>query len=349
MAVDKKMKQGELSAFCDQVAMILDAGIPLYDGLETLSENNRAESECADMYDTLSRNMNETGSLYEAFRKDSRWPDYLSEMAGIGERSGHLPDVMRSLSAFYEREGRIRDAVINAVTYPMVIGCILVVIVAVMLWRVLPVFRQVLVGMGISMSGSAGRLMRLGSAIGWVVLVLMVLFILFALVCALLWRSGAREKVSRLLYRLFPPMMRLRRKLCAARTASVLSMMLSSGFPVAEALSMTGMILTDEECRRQVDSVREDMENGSSFSDAIGRITFFDSLHLRMIRTGITAGQEDKVMEKIAETYENQAEDSIARLISIIEPTLVAVLAVVVGAVLLSVMLPMTGVLRSVI
>ena len=93
--------------------------------------------------------------------------------------------------------------------------------------------------------------------------------------------------------------------------------------------------------------IRRDLDNGAAFADAVSNSKLFDPLHDRMIRMGVAAGREDQVMSKIAGIYEEQVESGIAQLVAIIEPTLIALLAVVIGAVLLSVMLPMAGILSS--
>ena len=106
----KGMSSAELSSFCGQVALILEAGLPLYDGMETLAQTDKASAH-ADMYQKVSRGVTETGSLYEALKQDPEWPSYLVEMAGVGERSGNLERVMRGLEAYYAKEDRIRAAV----------------------------------------------------------------------------------------------------------------------------------------------------------------------------------------------------------------------------------------------
>ena len=139
---NKKISSAELSIFCGQVALILEAGLPLYDGMETLAGADK-ESENAEMFRKASEGVTATGSLYEALKSDNRWPEYMVEMVGIGERSGHLESIMRGLESYYAREDRIRSSVVSAVTYPILLSVLLAVIVFILLWRVLPVFRRV--------------------------------------------------------------------------------------------------------------------------------------------------------------------------------------------------------------
>ncbi len=348
--MSKKEKRGlspaELSTFCGQVALILEAGLPLYDGMETLAGADQG-SENADIYVSASEGVTATGSLYDALKEDSRWPSYLVEMVGVGERSGQLDRVMRGLEEYYAREDRIRSSVTGAITYPLVLGAMLVVIVLILLWKVLPVFRRVLGSMGVSMTESGSLMMRLGAAVGWIVLALVALLVIAVLSGILLMKTRHRDKVLSLARRVMPSLQKLNRKLSASRVAGVLSMMLRGGFPTGEALEMTAAVLDDKEAAGQVRQIRSRLEEGSGFADAVSDTQLFDELHSRMIRMGSATGQEDQVLDKLAALYEEQAEEEITRLVSIIEPTLVALLSVVIGAVLLSVMLPMAGILSS--
>lgn len=340
------LSSAELSNFCGQVALILEAGLPLYDGMETLAGTDK-NSANADMYASASKGVTEKGTLYDALKEDGRWPEYLVEMVGIGERSGQLDKVMRGLEEYYAREDRIRSSVVSAVTYPMVLGAMLVVIVLILLWKVLPVFRRVLSSMGVGMTESGSALMSLGVAVGWIVLALVAIMVIGVLGVAILLRTKHRDKVMALIQKAVPSLQRLNRKLSASRVASVLSMMLSGGFPTGEALDMTSKVLDDKDAAAKVEGIRESLENGSTFADAVTETGLFDELHSRMITMGSATGREDQVLGKLAGLYEEQVEDDITRLVSIIEPTLVALLSVVIGAVLLSVMLPMAGILSS--
>ena len=178
-------------------------------------------------------------------------------------------------------------------------------------------------------------------------MVLVALAVIAVLAVVVLLRTKYRAKTLAVVQRLFPAVQRLNKKLSASRVAGVLSMMLSGGFPTDEALDMTAAVMTDNDAAQKVRNIRETLNEGTSFADAIDKADLFDELHESMIRMGSATGREDQVLGKLASLYEEQVEDDITRLISIIEPTLVAILAVVIGAVLLSVILPMAGILTS--
>ena len=328
------------------MALILEAGLPLYDGMETLAGADSA-SENADIYVSASKGVTEKGSLYDALKEDERWPKYLVEMVGIGERSGQLDQVMRGLEEYYAREDRIRSSVIGAVTYPLVLGVMLIVIVLILLWKVLPVFRRVLNSMGVGLTESGSMLMQFGVAVGWIILALVGVLVIVVVGAVLLMRTKHRDKVMETIQKIIPSMSSLNKKLSAARVASVLSMMLSSGFPTGEALDMTSAVLDDKEAAAKVKDIRQTLEDGGTFSEAVTKTGLFHDLHNRMITMGSATGREDQVLGKMAKLYEEQVEEGITRLVAIIEPSLVALLSIVIGAVLLSVMLPMAGILTS--
>lgn len=338
----------ELSGFCAEVALMLGAGMTLTDGMESMAENNR-DSSNAKMYAALAQSVLETGSLYEALRKDSSWPTYLTEMVGIGERTGRLEEVMNGLSEYYEREGRIRSAIVSAVTYPVMLGVMMLLIVLIMILKVLPVFRRVLSSMGVAMTASGNMMMQIGVSMGWIVLAVVGVIVIAVLACVLLLKTGMRDKVMDTLRSVFPPLKRLSLRLGSSRVASILSMMLSGGFPLDEALHLVPNVLSDKIASQEITRIRQKMDGGTTFSDALTDSKLFDPMHTRMIRMAIAAGREDQVMDKVARVYEEQVEDGVAGLVSIIEPTLVALLSVVIGAILLSVMLPMAGIISSIL
>ena len=342
----QKIDSAEVASFCNQIELILDSGIPLYDGMETVAESSK-DSPYADLYQSAYQGLNETGTLYEALKKDERWPEYMVELTGVGEQTGQMEYVMNGLTDYYERESRIRSAIVNAITYPLVLGVMLVLIVLIMVWKVLPVFQRVLNSMGMEMNATGRTLMNLGSAIGWVILVLVALAVLVVVVMMILLRGSGREKVLGLIRRLFAPIRKLDWKLNASRVASVLSIMLSSGFPTLEAFRILPSVLSNKEMTEKVKEIHTKLDNGESFADAVSASGIFGGLDDRMIRIGSATGREEKVMKKIADMYEEQVEDGITQMVAIIEPTLIALLSIVIGAILLSVMFPMIGILSN--
>lgn len=347
----KKKEKGVLapaavSEVCLQLAFILESGMALEDGVGALADESEKDG-LQPVYQALCAGLNETGSLCEAMRRSAAFPAYAVEMAGVGETTGRLEAVLRGLADYYEREARMREAITDATVYPIALGAMLVVIVLVMLCKVLPVFRRVLGGMGVGAADAGGALITLGAWLGWIVMALVGLAVLAALGGALALRTQARERVLRLLRRVFPQLRRIEAERSAARAALALSRMLSSGFGPEEAAATAASVLEDGAAAARMKDMRQALEEGEAFSDALERSGLFQPRQMRMIRAGAQAGRGAQVLEKLAADYEEAAESEIARIVSIIEPTLIALLSIVVGGILLSVMLPMARMLTS--
>ena len=184
----------ELSSFCSEIALMLGAGMPLYAGMEALEKTYEDDAHAA-LYRGVSETLTQTGSLRDALESAHAFPTYLVEMCGVGERTGHLEDVMRGLSVYYERESRIRQAVRSAVTYPLVLAVMMVLILLVLILKVMPVFRTVLGSMGVTMTETGSVMMSVGTALGWVVLALVLVFVLAALAACMLRVQGVPTKL----------------------------------------------------------------------------------------------------------------------------------------------------------
>ncbi len=347
----KKKEKGVLapaavSEVCLQLAFILESGMALEDGVGALADKSEKDG-LQPVYQALCAGLNETGSLCEAMRQSTAFPAYAVEMAGVGETTGRLEAVLRGLADYYEREARMREAITDATVYPIALGAMLVVIVLVMLCKVLPVFRRVLGGMGVGAADAGGALITLGAWLGWIVMALVGLAVLAALGCAQALRTQARERVLRLLRRVFPQLRRIEAERSAARAALALSRMLSSGFGPEEAAATAASVLEDGAAAARMKDMRQALEEGEAFSDALERSGLFQPRQMRMIRAGAQAGRGAQVLEKLAADYDDAAEREIAHIVWIIEPTLIALLSIVVGGILLSVMLPMARMLTS--
>lgn len=341
-----RLSPTEVSLLCEQIVLILKSGIPLHDGVEAIGKNYAA-TRYATAFKRLDETMLQTGSLYEGVRAAGVFPSYMAEMTQIGEKTGELDRVMSDLALYYQREAAIRRAIRNAVTYPLILIGMMAALIALLIGRVLPVFGEVFRSMGIDAASASSQWMTLGITVGRTVMIAACVLIVLTLLILLLFRTSARGRLYALLCRVFPPLRRLNDKLSATRFAACLAMMLRSGYPLEESLTMIGNIVSDENVAQRVRECARRMSEGEPFVDAVERIGIFDPLHCRMIRVGAQAGQTDQVMSRLAEVYADEADDAISRLVSMIEPSLVALMSVVIGAILLAVMLPLLGIMSG--
>ena len=149
----KTLPPDETALFCEQVAMVLKAGIPLSDGMETLARSY-ADSCYGARFEQICAALEKRGTLSDALSEADIFPDYLVAMTRIGERSGKLDEVMASLANYYQWEAQIKSSVKNAILYPSVLVMMLAVVIAILVISVIPVFQRVFDSLGLS-AGSA--------------------------------------------------------------------------------------------------------------------------------------------------------------------------------------------------
>lgn len=350
--VDEKrpryLPASEISMFCEQVALILGSGMALHDGMDALCSSYK-DTAFGSSFETINEAVKRTGLLHEALRDTKAFPPYLVRMVYIGEQTGKLDEVMASLSLYYAREASTRSSIQSAVFYPLCLVVMMAVVIVVLISQVLPIFRQVYRSLGTEISSSASALMNLGMGMGMAVLVAVGVLILIALVIALLMRTSKRRAVTAFLGKIFPPVRRMNERIASGRFAANLGMMLKSGYPLQEALPLIEGVMDETEARDKVKRCGEKMLEGVAFPNAVADVRLFEELHNKMIQIGFMTGQTENVMDKLAGIYQERNEQDISRLVSMIEPALVIMLSVIIGAILLSVMLPMISIISTIL
>ncbi len=346
-STQKTLPPDETALFCEQVAMVLKAGIPLGDGIETLARSY-AGSRYGARFEGMRVALERSGAFSKALEDAGIFPKYLLAMTRIGERSGKLDEVMASLANYYQWEAQIKTSVKNAILYPSVLVMMLAVVIAILVISVIPVFQRVFDSLGLAAGSPASAAMQIGVGVGKGMLILVGVFAVVLVVVGILLRTSRRESILALLSGVIPSVRRVNARLSTARYASALSMMLTAGYPVEDAMQLAPSVVTDEKHRRQAELAQRELISGGSFPDAVEKSGLFEPMHEKMIRFGTAAGKLDAVMEKLSGIYMGEADDAIHNVIAMIEPTLVAVLSIVIGGILLSVMLPLLSVLSAV-
>jgi type IV pilus assembly protein PilC len=336
----------ELSAFAAQLALTSRTGIPMSESIMILhddSENENAKQLLKKIVDSL-----DVGNpLATALRDSGAFPEYMTQMIEIGETSGRLDQALDSLSKYYARENNLSKSIRSAVTYPSIMLCILIAIVLILVIKVLPIFNQVFESIGGEMSSFASGAMALGKTISNYSVVIVVAIAVIAAALLVTWlTSGGRKAINRFAQRLFK---KLSGKMASGKFASGMALMLASGVNVDKAVELTLPLMDNPEMHTKVAKLKEMIDTGGSFADSVVSTTIFTGMEARMLVLGFMSGSIDEVMADISDSYETQVDDRLDNMISIIEPTMVAVLCVIIGMILLSSMLPLLAAMSSMV
>ena len=334
----------ELSAFCLQIGLLLEAAVPLDEGLAIMAEDAGCEDE-----KQLLLYMAEGAELGDPFFKvledAGTFPLYVVRMAKLGQQSGTLDQMMKSLSDYYEKEYRLLVNVKNALTYPIMM---VVMLLVVLFSKVMPVFDQVYEQLGAKMSPAARSAIRLGGLFSGAALIAAAVIALAVFGIWAASRFGHRISLVDKMVNYVKCHSRIALAIANRRFTSVLALTLKSGMEFEKGLELAGELVDNGKVAAQIEKCGRTLETGASYYQAMKDTGLFSGFYVQMIKVGSRSGRLDAVMEEISEDFEQAADQSMDNMLARFEPTIVAVLAVSVGLVLLSVMLPLVGVLAAI-
>lgn len=289
----------------------------------------------------------QTGVFYEALAETNAFPKYLLHMVQIGEQTGKLDEVMASLANYYEKEASLAQTVKNAVTYPLIMIVMMVLVIIVLITKVMPVFNQVFEQLGSEMTGFSGAILTIGEFMNRYSIVFICLFAAIVFLILYLVKSAKGQQLSRSFLNKFQNTRALSEKIAAYRFSNGMALTLSSGLTPEECLNLTVELTDQPVFRSRLDQCRASVAQGEDLCESLLQNGIFSGVYARMATIGSRMGVLDEVMQKIARQYEEDIDTRIAGILATVEPTLVIVLSVIVGIILLSVMLPLMGIMAG--
>lgn len=343
----KKLSNQEIASFCSQTSILFQAGIAPAESMSILLN----DSKTAEGRELLQQILDicKTGEHFSSALKETGvFPEYVLHMITIGEESGNLDNVMQSLTNYYEREDAIADSIRNAVSYPFVMIGIMVVVIFVLLGKVMPIFNQVFIQLGSEMTGISGTLLSIGTALNRYSIFIVTLLVLAVLVFLLATKTKKGRQFTKRVLSTFPLTRGFYEKLAAGRFASGMALTISSGMDTFTSLDMVSELTEHKGMQEKISKCKKAIQDGANFSEALTASGIFSNLYSRMVAVGFRTGSIDRVMQKIADNYDRETEKKIRSIISVLEPTLVIILSIIVGLILLSVIFPLMGIMSSI-
>lgn len=346
MAKSMALSPEEISVFCGQIAMMLNGGIPIYEGVRILYDeldDGRTKSILEQVNDVVS-----TGrSLNEALEESGAFPEYVIEMVRIGEITGKLEDIMKSLSRYYERECAVKDSIRSVIGYPTVLLGMMAAILIVLVVKILPMFGDIF----LELDGGTGETLALmnSSMITARVISVIVLVLLAVLISVLVWYTfkGSNSAMNSMLSNnIF--LRNLAYKISVGKFFSALSVMSAAGMEMTEAVKNSNKVIENRTTKANIEKCIQLLETDHRVEDAMKESGLLDSVKAKMLGVARVSGADDVILTKFSIRFDEEIGTKLNSLASVIETALVVILSVVIGAILLSVMIPLMSVLSSI-
>jgi type IV pilus assembly protein PilC len=341
-----KLTDRELFHFCEQFAIILRSGISCMEGLQIFYEDSK-NKRSKEIFASLLHDMEETGSLATSLKNTGLFPDTFVTYVQVGEETGCLDEIMDSLAHHYEQESEISEQIRSAISYPLLMLGMMGVVIVILLVRVLPVFQQVFRQMGMEMNGLSQHLLAAGNNISRYSIVFLVIAALLVGFLLFLFLHPYGRKLATRVVSVLPGLREIPISRDYGRLTQGLSVGLRSGLGPDISMELAKGLVTHPLVRERLNRACELLSSGELFVDALSDSELFQGMDARLISLGFQAGAADEVMQKLSKRYEEASLAHVSRVISYVEPTIVILLSILVGLVLLSVMMPLLGLLAE--
>jgi type IV pilus assembly protein PilC len=330
-----------IAIFTRQFSVMIDAGLPLVQCLEILAgqqENKTFKRALIQIRQDV-----ESGSnLADSMRKHPKiFNDLFTNMVAAGEAGGILDTILQRLAQYIEKSVKLNSQVKSAMIYPVAVISIACIVVAVILWKVIPVFAALFKGLGAELPMPTQIVIWLSNFIAdyWWLIGIVIFGTIYSL-----RRYHETYKGKRVLDGIIlkmPILGLLMRKIAVARFCRTLSTLTSSGVPILDGLQITARTAGNAIIEDAIMATRKSVEEGKTISEPLADTDVFPSMVVQMIAVGEQTGALDTMLSKIADFYEDEVDTAVAGLMKLLEPVLIAFLGVAIGGIVIAMYMPM--------
>jgi type IV pilus assembly protein PilC len=336
----KKVKQRSVAVFTRQLATMIDAGLPLVQSLEILSQQQEGK-----VFKGILREIREDvegGSTFAGALKKhpTTFNDLYTNLVVAGEEGGILDNILNRLANYIEKAEALKKKVKSALVYPATIVGVAVIVVMILMIFVIPVFETMFKSAGQSLPLPTLITLTISKFIKKYIIIVIPATILFIYLLRKYYQTeSGRAIIDRILLKL-PVFGLLFQKISIARFSRTLGTLVSSGVPILDGLTIVSRTSGNRTIESAILSARSSIREGETIAEPLGRSGMFPPMVIQMISVGESTGALDSMLGKIAEFYEDEVDVAVANLTSLLEPFLMIFLGVVIGGVVISMYLP---------
>ncbi|MBP0946249.1 type II secretion system F family protein [Pseudomonas alliivorans] len=337
----KKIKPLDIAFFARQMATMMKAGVPLLQSFDIISEG--AENpNMRSLVDSLKQEVSAGNSFATALRqKPEQFDELFCNLVDAGEQAGALESLLDRVATYKEKTERLKAKIKKAMTYPIAVIVVAFIVSGILLIKVVPQFQAVFASFGAKLPAFTLMVIGLSELVQtWWLAILAFLILSFFLSKRFYKRSQKfRDSLDRFLLKV-PIIGPLIFKSSVARYARTLSTTFAAGVPLVEALDSVAGATGNVVFRNAVMKIKQDVSTGMQLNFSMRSTAVFPSLAIQMTAIGEESGALDSMLDKVATYYEDEVDNMVDSLTSLMEPMIMAVLGVIVGGLVIAMYLP---------
>lgn len=338
---DKKIKQQEVAVFTRQLATMMKSGVPLLQSFDIVANGHANASVSKLLYD-IKASIETGSSMAQAFARHPKYFDSLfCNLVEAGEKAGILDMILDRLAMYQEKMLYIKGKIKSALTYPIAVMGIAVIVTAILMIFVVPVFGEVFASFGAELPAPTQIVMNISDFFvnNWFYLLAGTIGSIVGIKKAIEVNVKVKNFFERTLLKL-PIFGSIIRKAIVARWARTLATMFSAGVPLVEALSSVAGAAGNVVYYNATKEIQKNVSTGQSLTVSMQNEHVFPNMMIQMSQIGEESGTLDDMLNKVAEFYENEVDEAVSSLSSLMEPLIIGFLGVVVGGLVVAMYLP---------
>ena len=335
-----KVKTKDIVIFTRQLSTMIDAGLPLVQGLDILGNQQENPTFKKMLLDI--KNEVESGSTFaDALKKYPKHFDRLyRNMVAAGEIGGILDEVLRRLSDYMEKAQALKAKVKSAMTYPAIVLAISTVVLGIILIFVIPVFAKMFAEFGSALPAPTQIVINMSNFIKSYILVIIGAFVLLFVIFKKFYATPKGKLIIDRLILKAPVFGPLIKKVAVAKFSRTLGTLINSGVPIIEALNVAAGTAGNKIVENAIRAVKASISEGRSIAQPLMESKVFPSMVVQMISVGETTGALDSMLNKIADFYDEEVDTAVDGLTSMIEPFMIVFLGGTIGSIIIAMYLP---------
>ncbi|VVO52733.1 Type II secretion system protein F [Pseudomonas fluorescens] len=337
----KRIKAHDIALFTRQMATMMKAGVPLLQSFDIIGEgfDNPAMRK---LVDEVKQEVAAGNSFAAALRKKPQYFDELyCNLVDAGEQAGALDTLLERVATYKEKSESLKAKIKKAMTYPIAVIFVAIIVTGILLVKVVPQFESVFKGFGAELPAFTVMVIGLSEFMQewWWVMLGVLIAAFFGLRHAFKTSQGFRDRTDTWLLKL-PLVGTLMYKSAVARYARTLSTTFAAGVPLVEALESVAGATGNIVFKRAVLRIRQDVATGMQLNFSMRSSGIFPNMAIQMTAIGEESGALDDMLDKVASFYEDEVDNMVDNLTSLMEPFIMVVLGVVVGGLVVAMYLP---------
>jgi type IV pilus assembly protein PilC len=343
-----KINAKRLAIFTRQFSVMIDAGLPLVQCLEILGSQQDYKPFQKIIF-AVRQDVEAGQSLAEALRKHNRaFDDLYVNMVAAGEAGGILDTILRRLSTYIEKAVKLTGQVKTAMIYPISVIGIAAIVVAIILWKVIPTFAALFAALGAQLPLPTRMVIAASNFLAnyIVFIVPLTMAAMYALRRYYATYKG-RRVIDGIILKL-PVLGDIMQKIAVARFCQTLATLISSGVPILDGLEITAKTAGNAVIEDAIMAVRKAVEAGRTIADPLSESKVFPPMVIQMIGVGEQTGALDAMLNKIAQFYEEEVDNAVNGLMKLMEPIMISILGVVIGTIVVAMYMPMFDLLSKI-